>query len=72
MIGKKFIRTFSNCFIKEIRIEILDTTRRGYKVRETDIYTSSHKKPKTKIAFYDALDFREGCNLWKEIKNNTK
>lgn len=62
-IGKRF-RHISFSYITCI---ILEETSKGWKVKQTETFSNSRKKPKETIKYYYHIDFDTQKGLWKEI-----
>ena len=62
MEGKKF----KHKYLSYLTCEIVERTRKGYKVLETQTF-SGRKKPKTKTAYYFNVDFDKQRGVWEEI-----
>lgn len=61
MVGK----TFKHKHLSYLTCVIVEETRKGYKVLETQVF-NGRKKPRTKTAYYYNIDFDKERGLWEE------
>ncbi|MFR3214805.1 MAG: hypothetical protein ACLTWE_16420 [Dysgonomonas mossii] len=65
-IGKRF-RHISLSYMTCV---IMEGTSKGWKVKQTETFSNSRKKPKETIKFYYHIDFDAQKGLWKEMNES--
>ncbi len=65
-IGKRF----KHISLSYMTCVIMEKTSKGWKVKQTETFSNSRKKPKETIKYYSHIDFDSQKGLWKEMNES--